>query len=290
VIVKGFHLAHVYWEEPAARPIADVDVVVPGVRVPAVEAALLGAHFVPTQPPPDVTRHPYKRHWRAAHVDPRHWSIDGVHARAPWELDVHVSHDREFRGGLSRLDHLAGHVAPLELEGRRVLAPVHPLLLPLLAQQLSESLSGMRLPRLLDIISVVRRDRTDGMLRSDALLTALAPPTRARYCYPAFALANALVPDTIDAVVIAACHRDSTPLARSLVPRLSPAGAPPGVTSIPMQLMWADGPIQLTRLAARLVAGHVARGPGHLVRSLWRLIRPGASGSLRLRPPRESRG
>lgn len=289
VVLKGFHTARTCYPEPSVRPVADVDVLVPPERVADAESALRDAGFLPTTPPHVDPRRPYKRHWRAAHVDPRHFSVEGIDARSPWELDLHASFNREFPGALARLDHLAGHCADWLVAGRRLLAPVHPLLLHVLASHTSLGLKSIRIMRLVDLVQVIRMDSRVGTLEWEAVLRSFRDSDTARFTYPALALTEDLAPGTVDARVLAEARSVSSRTARRVTSRLRPGTTSVGVASFALLLMWAPGPVAELRLLAQYIAREIALGPRSLVATLRMLVRRMRSGLVTLGAPDERR-
>ncbi len=289
VVLKGFHAARTCYSEPGVRPVADVDVLVPPERVRDAETALRDAGFIPTTPPHVDPRRHYKRHWRAAHVDPRHFSVEGIDARSPWELDLHVSFDRAFPGGIARLDRLAGHCDEWVVAGRRLMVPVHPLLLLVLACHTSDGLKSIRLMRLIDIVQVIRLDSIAAALDWDAVLRAFHDSRTARFTYPALALAEDLAPGTVDARVLAAARSASSPMARRVVSRLRPGGMSAGRTSFAMALMWARGPVAMLHVLVLHAAREIALGPRSLGTTLRMIAHRMLTGALSLGAPDERR-
>src|SRR5207237_8966615 len=86
--------------------------------------------------------------------------------------------------------------------GRAVSAPTHPLLLIALAAQVSSELESMRLMRLVDLVTVVRRDTALGTLDWHALDAAIRRTQAANVLYPSLTLAENLAPGTIDPRVL----------------------------------------------------------------------------------------
>lgn len=285
VVVKGFHTARAYCEEPGVRPMADADVVVPPESVATAEAALEAAGFRPTT----RAKSPYKREWKAVDVDERVFSVERPDARSRWQLELHASFDRDFfnrPGPGARLDSERQHVAPLRIAGRALLAPSQPLLLLVLACQLSSELGSMRLMRLIDLVRVVRTDRANGTLDWDEVLAAFRRTGAAQFTYPALAMAEDLAPGTIEPRVLEAARVASTWGARHVVDRLAPAGRTADSTSLIERFMWAESPWGILRGALGKVARSAApngRGVGQ-----WRaFLRHIVNGRLTIGAPDE---
>ena len=162
-VIKGFHTAHVYFPEPGARPIADVDVVVTRDAFGDAERALAAVHFTP-----GGSVWPYKREWYPAGMDRRIRSLELWHADSPWNLELHggLAFGELPRYGVEWENVLHG-ATRWEAAGVPVSVFPPPLRLATLAAHLSSELHSMRLLRLVELILVIRRD---GALTSELLL------------------------------------------------------------------------------------------------------------------------
>src|SRR5262249_23768386 len=117
VLLKGFHTSRVYFLEPGARRMSDVDMLIPPDRVEEVEQALLGAGFRPDT----AALRPYKRDWIDARIDPRHHSLELAHEASRWVLELHASLDRlHHPGAVARLDAERNSLESLDVAGRTV--------------------------------------------------------------------------------------------------------------------------------------------------------------------------
>ena len=285
VIVKGFHTALAYCEEPGVRPMSDVDIVVPPGCIDDAEAALGAAGFRPT------TRRvrPYTRNWIAANVDPRVFSIERADARSRWHLELHESFDRYFANDAdAHLDGERHHVGPIHVAGRTLLAPAQPLLFLVLACQLSSELGTMRLMRLIDLVRVIRATRAQGTLEWDDVLAAFRRTGAARFAYPALALADDLAPGTIDPRVLSSARAASGWGVRHTVRRLVPSGTLVERTSVITMFMWTSSPFGVISSLIRKLTRHVSpNGEGS---AKWRaLLRHSMSGALSVGAPDERR-
>jgi hypothetical protein len=287
VMLKGYHTARAYFEEPALRRMSDVDVLVAAQEVPIAEAALTSVGFRPTS---EADR-PYKRDWMAATVEDRVWSVELDDERTKWTLELHASLDRLFHhGAVARLDSERSDTVAFDVQGRRVLALAPAVLLLTLAAHCSHELHNSRLLRLVEIVRLIRAELAAGGLEWDALLEVMRRTGTAAYVYPAFHLAEDLAPGTIDAKVLAVCARQSTWAARHTVSRLAPAGGSPDQRGLIRQLMWTRGPVALAERVLRAIWPASLRRPRDVIPA-WRVrLRRVRAGLVTLRAPDERGG
>ena len=285
VVLKGFHTARAYFEEPGVRRMSDVDVLVAPDQVERVESALRASGFRATGP----LLTPYKQDWIGAGVDERVFSVEVSDARTKWVIELHASLDRTFHpGAVARLHGERLRTMPFEVCNRRVLALAPPVLLLTLACHCSQELGSSRLLRLVEIIRVIRTERASGRLDWDDFLAMLGRTGAARYAYPALALAEDLAPGSVDGRVLALGARESTWAARHTVRRLVPAGGSIAELGLMRQIMWMRGPVAILHRAMRLVAPS-SQGRSGLLPS-WRVrLRQMRAGLLSIRAPDERR-
>lgn len=285
-LLKGFHVARVYAEEPGVRPMADADLLIDPDDVDDAERALVGAAFRAITPVP--TRPPYKREWMAPDIEPATMSIERVDARSPWRLELHASFDRDFPGALcARLDWLRLCQTAFHLHGRKVQVPAQPLLLLSLAAQLSSELDSMRLMRTIDLVRVIRADVARGALQWAAVLDAFAECRCARFVYPALLMADSLSPGTIPQAVLAASRADANPRLRAAADRLTPGGGWMDRRDLTSMFMWANTAPELLQTFVVTLARSAVPKPGNS-RTAWpAMLRRLARGSVTLRPPDE---
>ena len=254
VVMKGFHTAYAYHDEPGVRPVADVDIQVPPSREADAEAALREAEF-------SFLRRPEagKSEWIRRDVESRVYSVERTDARSRWQLELHTTFDRDFAGVFfARLDAFSTCVKPLKIGEQTLLAPDHPLLLLVLACQLSSELNSIRLMRLVDLVKVVRTDVARGSLDWDAVgrsMQRVGP----RFCFPALALAEHLAPSTIDARTLELARSDASWALRREIDGLEPAAGFARPKSIVQGLMWAENPTQVIAGAAAAVRRRITR-------------------------------
>ena len=251
-IMKGFHTAHVYFPEPGARPLADVDVVVSPDAIPRTEEILLAAGFIPDV---RIDERRYKREWWPAEGSGAVWSHEIWHARSGWKLDLHdglnfisVMHNVRARQVPRFADTMLLDDVPL-----RVADPNETIALQ--AAHASTELYSHRLLRLVELVLVARRAAADGTLDWRAVESSLAERESSRFAYPMLALAERLAPRTVDGAVLARLERASTARARAVTGGLTPT-APILDTrfSVRDRLMWASGMRATARRLWRMVA------------------------------------
>lgn len=191
-VVKGAHTARALFPDPGTRPMSDVDLVVAPDQVPAAEGALAGAGF--TRQRADYQRRPYHADWRPPGEDGRLRSLLLAHRDNPLALNLHDGFDRfAARGRVSLGVPGAGETG--EMPGVRTPARVlaGPFLVAYLAAHASEQRENLLLVRLVELVLALRR--TDPA----ALRPFLHARRMAHHVYPALALAERLVPGTLDA-------------------------------------------------------------------------------------------
>ena len=252
VAQKGFHIARAYVEEPGVRPIADVDLIVAPSRRDDAEQALRDAGFEPRGKP---FTDPYKRSWRATHVSPRFHSLEGIDERDPWEIDLHTSFDRLTVKARAHLDVGAHHVQPLVVAGRTLLVPAQPLLIQVLASQLSADINSLRLMRVLDLVRVIRTDTAKGRLDWNEASDFMRQSASLRFAYPALALAEKLSPGTVPPRILEDARNASSWGARQTVSRLVPGGASFATAGVVERLMWSRSPLEVLTTSIALVRG-----------------------------------
>jgi hypothetical protein len=286
VLLKGAHTARVYFEEPAARRMADVDLLVAPDEVDAAEQTLRRLGYVPV----GRAHRPYKRDWVAAGAGPKVHSTERTDERDRWSIELHASLDRVFHpGAVARLDRERHRADVMELYGRRVRVLSPEILLLMLACHCSQELDGGRLLKLIEIVRVARTLGEPDTPRWRTMAELVDGTEAARYAYPAFALAEDLAPGTIARDVLDAGHAASTWAARHTVRRLVPAGGSLDRRGALRQAMWTRGPVAFAQRALRALwpasfveTSGVAAGWGARLRR-WR------AGALSWRAPDERR-
>ncbi|MGH9885442.1 MAG: nucleotidyltransferase family protein, partial [bacterium] len=287
VILKGFHTSRAYFDEPALRRMADVDVLVSPDALDDAESALRSGGFEPASNAPTAN----KRDWIAVDIDRRVFSLELPDERTRWMLELHTSLDRIFHpGAVAKFDAERTCVEPQMIAGRRLLVLRQPLLLLTLACHCSQELDGSRLLRLFEMTRVIRADTAKGRLDWDELLEMVRRTGVAHFTYPALTLVEHLAPATVDARLLALGRRRSTWAARHTVARLVPAGGSLDDRGVLRQAMWTRGPVAVLQRLLRLfwpAPFTSTDGVGAAWRARLRRIR---SGVLSLRAPDERGG
>jgi hypothetical protein len=287
VVLKGFHTARVYFEEPGVRRMADVDILVEPSRVDRAEGVLRGLGYRPASP----AERPRKRDWIAPGVDDRIFSLEHSDDRSKWTVEVHGSLDREYQlGAVARLDR-AADVAEcfesFEVRGRHMLALSPPMLLLFLACHASQELDASRLLRLVELVRIVRIGRASDRLDWDSFLAMMRRTDATRFAYPALALVEDLAPGTVDPRVLQAGWKASTRAARHTVARLAPAGGPLDSRGVLRQVMWTRGLLAVTQRLFRSVWPAAVGSPRDAVIGWRARLRRLRSGGLSFRAPDE---
>ena len=250
-VMKGFHTAHLCFPEPGARPLSDVDVVVAPADIARAEGILHAAGFES----PAAAVLPYKRNWVPRGSDARVWSFDHWDARSPWSLELHdglnFDHATEnacvFRDAAAFSETWSALGVPLRV------SPISSLL-AIQAMHASGELYVSRLLRLVEVILIARHGAATGELDWHEVEEPLSRTGALRFAYPAFALAERLVPGTIDSGMLARARGASTTRARSVTDQLtSTSQLLVDGFSLTQRLMWAKGWRQVARKLGTMV-------------------------------------
>jgi hypothetical protein len=260
VLIKGGQTAATLFDEPALRPMADLDLLVAPGELTVAEEALRAVGFTRTV---RQTR-PVRSSWRPPGDDGMLRSVHVPHAGNPVSVDLHFSLARDFYG-VGRID--PGRPEPFDLvpvpgapEGVHGLDDT--MLFVVLAAHASEDLHNLQLVRLAELALVGRRigerDRWGSVLER---IGAAGSP---HLLYPALALADRLAPGALAPDLVAWARSTAPAVMRRVVDELTPGTAQ-----------------RLDRL--RLVERFMwARTPGDVVRRLGHMMAPAsAGGSLR---------
>jgi hypothetical protein len=94
--LKGMHTAHAYFPDPAARPCADIDVLVAPEQEAAASRVLSELGYAAGR----ADRWPRQRTWRKTASPTTPASLSLVHSNDPWSVDLQTSLDRRYSTGL----------------------------------------------------------------------------------------------------------------------------------------------------------------------------------------------
>ncbi len=270
ILLKGTHTAHVYFEEPGVRPMADIDIAVAPEDVDPAAAALSGLGYSPSL----RSESPYRCDWIRPNSGTAR-SLDFTHVENPIAIELHGGLARDFFGvctvTLGPVDDAALEPVP----GSTAFVLAQPLLLGYLALHASEELHRLQLLRILELARVARAD-----FRGDAAWQAFRVLARehglGRFLFPALALTETLAPGTIPVGTLKELEADAPERMRRVVNRLTPATAQRlDRLSIADGFLWARGPRETLRRAAYLLWPAKS---GRDVKSIyadrfWRLVR-----------------
>jgi putative nucleotidyltransferase-like protein len=270
VVLKGGHTRHCYFPEPGVRPASDLDLLVERDSAAQAEVALarMGLEC--------AARSKRESTWvrQDTVLEPR--SIWLAHSDDPWSVDLHSSLDFSASPGapLVRFD----SAEPIETsgpwpldDGAGVLG--QPLLLLHLAVHASGGLHSLTLLRIIEIVLVVRRDRSDGRLSWDEFLHVGALTNALGAAYPALSMAEKLAPGTIPSHVLEISAELASPRVRHVIDRLEPATVHRvDRASIAEHFMWAAG---FRGWARQLVSDLAPKSEFWAIyeRRAWRLLR-----------------
>jgi hypothetical protein len=219
-LLKGLHTAHAYFPEAGARPVSDIDLLVDAADEPVAAAVLTDLGYVVGRPSRGI---PPQRDWRRPEASEVPCTLNLVHYRDPWSVDMQGSLNRRYAPGapIARLNELRGG-GPTIL-GAATLP--QPLLLLHLAVHAGCGFQNLTLIRLVELILVIRHDGESGALAWPAFLDAGRRAGALGMAFAALQLCEELAPGTVPADILAAC-RDAAPARlRRLVARLTPATA-----------------------------------------------------------------
>jgi len=254
VVLKGGHTGPSYFPDPATRPAADLDLLVPRDSAAQAEVALarLGLEC--------AGRRPRESSWISPTAKREPQSLWLVHEDDPWPIDLHSSLDFAAGPGapLARFD----TAEPIETsepwrldDSAGVLS--QPLLLLHLAVHASGGLHSLTLLRMIELVLVIRKDAANGRLSFDEFLHFGALTKALGAAFPALLMAERLAQGTIPLNVLGICAELAPPRARALVGKLDPASAHRvDRASISEHFMWVAGVSGWARrLAADLAPG-----------------------------------
>ena len=190
-VVKGMHTAAALFPEPGARPMADVDLVVPPGAAGRAERTLAAAGYVRSAA--DYQRRPYHADWRLPGAAGRVRSLALNHRDNPVSLNLRDGFDRRSAIGAVRLGAPgAGDTAPFPDAAAPARVLAGPFLVAHLAAHASEQRENLLLVRLVELVLAVRGGVEGGDVARFAASRGIA-----HHLYPALALAERLAPGTL---------------------------------------------------------------------------------------------
>jgi hypothetical protein len=272
-VLKGRYTALRYFQEPGARPSADIDLLVSGDQIGRARRALQDIGLIELQSGHGQTQ------WGSPSSGQAVRSLELEHAANPWTVDLHTSIDRQYsrglRAGFGDLPLTATRA--WEVDGCRARVLAQPLLAAHLAQHASQRIRQVRLIHLVELVLVLQQDTANGTLSWDAFASLLAVTDTARFGYPALELAERLAPGTLDRDFRDAITAASTARIRRVVDRVDRSPVDGFFRRyLGEKVMWARGPYELTASLVDLLwpsKGSVAdrwRMYRWRVRRLWR--------------------
>lgn len=275
VVLKSCHTGRVYFPEPGTRPGLDIDLGVPAEDLERAESALAGAGYERAA----LQHAPRKSDWLPPGVERWPRSLELLHSGSQYAVDLHGSLDRNFFGvRWVRPGTLASAARPWPGAGAPVRVLGQPELIGYHALHASEGLHNLTLIRLVELVLMVRRDAASGALEWAELLRLLRRSGGARFAYPAFALAERLVPGTMDPGFLRSMTDAATPRMRAVVADTTPAGAQrlDGL-SLRERFMGCATPRDYARRLAHMLApapsgGSLRRLAGQYVERAYRLL------------------
>ncbi|MDH3289469.1 MAG: nucleotidyltransferase family protein [Gemmatimonadota bacterium] len=219
-VLKGMHTGWAYFPEPGTPPMADIDLLVEPLAVPAAHDALLNLGFTRgaclrerTTWIPSGSRIPV--------------SLEMTHVDNPWDLDLHATLDRRMA---ETVPVSLGSVGPDDLhtwsvgpETAWVLS--QPLLTAYLGVHVSSHFEATSLIRLVELALAIRRGVERRHLDWDALARRLRTTGSSAFAYPALELTEKLVPGILDSSLRALVRDDAPSAVRRLVDQSGPGTA-----------------------------------------------------------------
>jgi hypothetical protein len=219
-VLKGMHTGWEYFPEPGTRPVGDIDLLVAPGTVRDAEAVLEAEGFLP------IGRVLGRSTWQPP--GPRDLrSVTLTHADSAWTIDLHETLDRRFPSAPSPARFGAQEESDRQawsIGGARAWILAQPLLTCYLAVHAAHHLPHLPTLRLVELVLVLRRDtRSDGAWES--LGRRFARTGIGGFGHPVLALAERLVPGTVQPALLDALRAAAPPAVRRLTARITPATA-----------------------------------------------------------------
>jgi hypothetical protein len=245
IVIKGSHLGHEYFAEPGLRPASDIDLLIHPEQLGRAHAAFHDAGLHESR----KTTYPERSEWKRSGEAQALVTLDMDHADNPWSLDVHTRIERSYfrglRAGFGEIPFR--QTREWMLQGRRALVLEQPLLTAFLALNASYGIDQLRLLKIVELAFVVRQDVAARSLELSRLSDLIARTGTARFVYPAFALAERLVPGLLPGSFMNRLEAASTPRMRRVVAEAHSCGMHLPQRSLGEKLMWARGPVETLR-------------------------------------------
>ena len=274
ILLKGMHTAHVYFPDPAARPMSDIDLLVgegDGSIIGRILSSLGYVWEAATVASPEGT-------WRMSGTSRLPHTLDLVHGDDPWTIDVHLALEKTFGSRRIRLDRpgrrLETEPWPLfpqtEMLGQ-------PLLLLHLATHASCTFTSLTLIRLVELTLVIRRDFSGRPESWEKVMSVATELGASGMAYPALRMCEELVPGTVPGEVLEAFGRQAPVAVTRVLDSISPASAHRLLRySMRERFMWARDWNDVFRELARdlVVPGLPLADAAKLYRTrFWLLVR-----------------
>lgn len=251
-VVKAAHTARCYFPEPGTRPAADIDLVIDPRDTRDATRALHDAGYELLK----TRRRPWKSDWQPPGAPRTLRSLDLTHADNPLTVELHATADRNFFGVRTL------RFGPLDARNTKPLPELHaaanvlvqPWLTTYLAAHASEELHQLQLIRIVELATVIRHDVLSGDLDWLELSALIGWLGISRFVFPAFELAEQLVPGTVDPAAMAEMAAAVPPRMRQVLDRIGPATAQRLVsTPLEERFIWSNGPVQTVRRFAHMI-------------------------------------
>lgn len=259
IVIKGAHTAHVYFPDPGTRPASDLDLVIGLDEVGEASRVLREGGYVETH----RQSRPRKSDWVPPGASTTIRSLEVTHRDNPVTIDLHTTLDRNFFGrgivSLGPVDGSSTRRHLLEISGGRpggvgVRILQQPLLAASLAAHASEKLHNLSMIRLVELVLVLRRDLAQGELVWADLCSMLERADAMRFVYPAFEMAERLVPGTLEPVFHARLAEAAPPRMRRVLADVQPFNAHRfEVLALDERFMWARGLVEHVRGVVQLL-------------------------------------
>jgi putative nucleotidyltransferase-like protein len=276
-VLKGAHTAYVYFPEPGARPMADLDLLIEPASVPRAEAALAAAGY--TYVAGSRLARPYRSAWQPPGEPVSVRSVTIHHRDNPYTVDLHAALEVSFFG-VRTIDfgETASRLVAADWAGPRVSGLAQPLLAAYHAAKASQGFYNLTLIRIVEFARMLRHDAKQG-LDWDELSDLVKGARAERFVYPAFELAECLLPGTVEPGLRETLVRAATRALRASVEASTPSTAQRlDRMNIQESFMWARTPSERLRRAIFMLlpladSGSLRKLGGIYLERLFRVLR-----------------